>query len=201
MLFIMLGIWPMVGVAQGDHPNVYLLKDATIIVDGKTNINEFTCKLNVKNLFDTLQVMGHWDGESIIFEGLNLVLPIEGFDCGMKMMTKEFRTLVDMKNYPWMSLDVRRMFVPADSPLDTLENLITHVQVSLKENQNIEEVNNGSIYHGDGLITLQGSKRLNLEEYGIDRPKKFFGVVEVQEFIDVFFDVELLLYKKEDESR
>ena len=98
---------------QDSENNKYILEKVSIVIKGRSNVNEFDCTLENLEGGEALDIIGFYDGESVNFEGLKLNIPIEGFDCGVRMMTRDFRDLLESEKYPKLSLDIKKIILPA----------------------------------------------------------------------------------------
>lgn len=183
---------------SGQEDNVgkdFVVKTISIVIVGKTNVNKFSCKLKEYVANDTLKISGIWNGKSVEFDGLYLQVPVEGFNCGLPMMTNDFRNLLKFDRHPKLSMEIREIYLPPSPNLNALENMTANTVLTIAGEKQLEEVYDSYLYEIENELILGGKHELNMRAYQIDPPIKFFGTIVVEEQLDIEFDVTLELVK------
>ncbi|WP_420581759.1 hypothetical protein [Reichenbachiella sp.] len=197
ILLLFVGIGSLFDVCgqEGHVGKEFVVKTINIVIEGKTNVNKFSCKLKKYVANDTLKISGIWNGKSVEFEGLYLKVPVEGFNCGLPMMTHDFRKLLKYDAHPELSMKVNEIYLPPSPNLNALENMTANTMLTIAGENQLEEVYNSYLYENDEELILGGKHELNMRRYQIEPPIKFFGTVVIQEQLDINFEVILQLVK------
>ena len=167
----------------------FVLRHAYFAIAGETNINNFSCRLVLQNLSDTLAISGNWKGLSLDTKGLDFQLPTNEFDCGMKMMTKDFQKLLQSEKYPYIGLSIDMLHLNDDYNLDSLYNVGSNAIIQIASQTQIENIQNGYLRNYEGQFILGGSHKIKMTQYNIEPPSKFFGAVKAKEELYIEFEV------------
>src|SRR5687768_12268919 len=64
--------------------------ESQLIIQGSTNVNHFSCKIEYCTGTDTLQYIENISTRELRFTRSQLTVPIRSFDCGAKPISKDF---------------------------------------------------------------------------------------------------------------
>ncbi|MEP2026602.1 MAG: hypothetical protein ABJH98_02005 [Reichenbachiella sp.] len=195
ILLISFGLgWVLNVSGQEDNGgSSYVVKSIGIVIEGKTNVNKFSCKLKKYVSNDTLKINGIWNGKSVEFDGLYLQVPVDGFNCGLPPMTADFRNLLKSEQYPQLSMEIREIYLPPLPNLSALENMTANTMLTIAGEKQTEEIYDSYLNEVGNELILGGKHELNMRAYQIEPPSKFFGTIVVQEQLDIEFEVMLQL--------
>ncbi len=171
---------------------LYLLKDHEVVINGKTNVNKFSCKLKIDDIQDTLSIKVTHAYNRIDFQGLNLSLPINEFDCGNPIMNADLRKLLRADEYPELVLEMKRIEFGPPSKGGYDDSYIINTLITIAEVRKTEVFRNSGIEEDDKRIRFYGKHNLLLTNYNIEPPQKFFGTIKVQNELEVEFEINLL---------
>jgi len=65
--------------------------DSRLTIQGSTNINEFSCKIDYYLGADTLQYEKNHNNGILVFSNNCMSIPITNFECDTKQISKDFR--------------------------------------------------------------------------------------------------------------
>lgn len=172
-----------------------VLPDSRLTIDGKTNVNTFQCAINQYKGRDTLIL--HEGGRNVrpVFVKGSVALDASSFDCGMALMTTDFRKTIESKSYPTIVID----FISFERTphYGNEERFKGIVKISLGGVTKLFEMD-CSINAGEsGLIHLRGDKNFTFADFNLQPPKRMMGLVKVEQSLNVGFDLVLKL----DENR
>jgi hypothetical protein len=170
---------------------LYLLKDHEVVINGKTNVNKFSCKLKMSDLKDTLSIKVTHAYNRIDFQGLALRLPINEFDCGNPIMNADLRKLLQADEYPELVLEMKRIEFGPPSKGGYDDSYIINTLITIAEVRKTEVFRNSGIEEDDKHIRFYGKHNLFLTNYNIEPPQKFFGTIKVQNELEVEFEINL----------
>ncbi len=141
-----------------------------IRIDGSTNVNTFRC------------VNNHFNAEYGVYiftekKLPNIILKIKDFDCGNKMMTKDFQNILNAEKYPDMILQ----FI---SFTKMQNNYIAVVEVRMMNQSKRYSVTFEVENH-----RLIGRKTVKFSDFKITPPKKMGGMIVVKDNLDLTFSL------------
>ena len=141
-------------------------------IKGWTNINNFKCSNpKFKNSSSVYSFIGN--------QLPNISVAIEDFDCRNKMMTADFRKVLQSDKYPNMTIKFLEFKKSAGNKFEALVE-VKMMTVARKYNIEFSNYNN----------SLVGNKRLKFSDFKIVPPKKMGGMVYVKDELDLVFSLE-----------
>ncbi|MEQ9306636.1 MAG: YceI family protein [Marinoscillum sp.] len=166
------------------------MKGSAFTIEGSTNVSSFQCYLTKTNFADTIAIERTWRHRTITFDRLTLKYPVNEFDCQIELMTEDLRSLLQSDRFPYLFLRVKTIEV-IDGPQE-IENLnvSSEVNVTIAGVTREVRVDKGSVVnHSESLLTFQGKVSLDMVDFGIEPPVKFFGMVKVDNLLEVSFSI------------
>lgn len=169
-----------------------VLPESVLSIDGKTNVNSFTCAIAKYTGTDTLVL--HEGGRNVrpVFVKGSVGLDASTFDCGMAIMTSDFRKTIKSDVYPAIVIDFIS-FERNPSYKQGQENFIGILKISLAGNTKLFEVNCSIETQPSGLIHLKGGRQFTFADFGLKPPTRMMGTIKVQEELYVKFHLVLKL--------
>lgn len=160
---------------------IVILPASEVTVIGDSNIAAFQCEFDTSYLEDSLQISYSQNGNKINFTGAVLVLNNKGFDCGSKGINRDFHDLLQTKQHPKILLNLN------DVMLSSPTKGLARVGITIAGKEKFYEV---PVTIKDGVIAeFKGNLHLNITEYGLEAPKKLFGMIVVKDEIDINFNL------------
>ncbi|WP_082002108.1 YceI family protein [Chryseobacterium sp. JAH] len=139
-------------------------------INGSTNVSSF-------QFFNTT-FKNDRDSYSLSEKNLpNIILKVSDFDCGNKMMIRDFRKMLNVEKYPEMT--IRFLSLTKDQ-----KNLLAVIEVKI--------MNQTKKYHVDFIIQnnkLIGRKSLKFSDFNITPPKKMGGMIVVKDDLDLILSL------------
>lgn len=137
-------------------------------INGSTNVNSFQC---VNSKFKN----GVY---SFSEKNLpNIILKVSDFDCGNRMMTKDFQKILNVEKYPEMSIKFINF-------TKTQKNFIAVVEVKMMDQSiryNVEFALDNN--------KMTGHKNLKFSDFNITPPKKMGGMIVVKDDLNLTFSL------------
>jgi hypothetical protein len=164
---------------------------STVIIDGKMNNKTFQCSTTRYNSNDTLVLRQEKPGQKPVFTQGTVKAGAAAFDCGMKVMTRDFLKTIDAEQYP----DIKIQFVsferlPRYQPKE--ERFKTKMRISLSATTQDFDVTCAITKDEAGYIHLKGGRHFKFSDFKLTPPSKMGGIIKVNENIDVNFHLILL---------
>lgn len=172
----------MISYAQKDFEKetISILPESELIIAGSTNVNKFDCKFNIELITDSKEIKFTKNENFLYFSHLKLALQTEGFDCGNNRMNSDFQDLLLSEKYPELVIELNKVEALAG---EYVKAYVT-VQIAGKTNNYTMPVLLKE--HG-----YQGKLKINIKDFDLVPPKKALGLIEVDEMIEVQFDLKI----------
>ena len=167
-----------------DSTSIEILPKSRLTITGDTNINEFLCEFNTALISKNKQIKFYEGESSICFEDALLRLENTGFDCGNKAINKDFHTLIQTDKYPEISLELKK--ITFEGKNRAVADVVLSIAGINKDYKVPVEIVSKNSPHFKGLL------KLNIDDFNLEPPKKFFGMVVVKKEIEINFNLAVL---------
>jgi hypothetical protein len=172
---------------------IEILPESRLTIEGESNVNCFTFQYDQKLLNYDLCVTANSLNNKIDLKNANLNLNIKGFDSGNSLMNKDFYDLLNVSQHPTLEISL----LSAKPNLNSLNEYIElETQISIAGEKRIEKIIVRPITL-DSYWHFIGKTDLNLNNYNIAPPSKFFGMVKVKDQLKIEFDLRFRMSKLE----
>src|SRR6185369_15606537 len=164
---------------------------SSVTINGKTNVNSFQCAINKYTGNDTLILRQVKPGVKPVFTQGAVSLAATTFDCGMKVMTKDFLKTINASQYPNIIIEfVSFEKLPRYQPKE--ERFQTNMKISLASVGRNFDLTCSITKDEAGYVHLKGGKDSNFSDFGLKPPSRMAGAVKVKEKLEVNFHLILL---------
>ncbi|MEQ9402344.1 MAG: hypothetical protein RIM99_02060 [Cyclobacteriaceae bacterium] len=174
------------------EPNYHRVKvtSSSIVINGKTNVNHFRCRMDQPAINDSIVVKNIWTNLKIEFEGLSLKYSLYDFECGIRAMSNEFLELMKADEEPYLFLQLNAITIcPYNDSFDELV-VDAEVEILLAGVRRQITIVNGTVRNiSSAKLTIEGDKELYMTDFGIEPPTKFLGIVKVTDDIHIQFEI------------
>ena len=165
---------------------------STLNIEGTTNVNTYECAIIRYQGNDTLVL--HEGGRNIrpVFVKGAVELDATSCDCGIPLMTSDFRKAINSKEHPTIIIDFisfERMPVYA-SQNDQFKGIL---KISIGGVSRVFEVDCTINATRAGTIHLVGTRIFNFSDFNIVPPTRLLGTVRVNQSLTVSFHLQLKL--------
>ncbi len=168
------------------NSTILITTESSLIIKGSSNINSFSCLYSIDKIKNPIPINYHHNNGIITFSKTLLTLNNIHFDCGGKGINNDFNKILKSDEYPHISLNLKEISplntttVEATIAIDIAGITKTHkIPVKFQQNKNIAVV---------------GNLTISMSDYNLNAPKKIFGLITVDDTIDISFE----LFLKED---
>jgi hypothetical protein len=161
-----------------------------LTIDGKTNVNAFQCAITQYLGQDTLVLLEGKNKRPVFTKGF-VGLEAAGFDCGMQVMTNDFRKTIKSKEFPVVSIE----FISFEKApkYGVEEEFKGKMKISLAGLTKPFEMTCTIKAESTGYIHLKGGRRFTFSDFNLEAPSHMMGLVKVHNDLDVSFHLVLLL--------
>ena len=161
---------------------IKVLPESSLKINGKTNVNKFSCVFQISNINQPIRVNFEKKKEHLKFKNTFLILENDCFDCGNNMMNKDLRKLLKTDDFPHIQLLLKAV------ELKNADNIsMAVVEISLagvKNNYRVPvQIKNSNHTNLNGVLAI------DIEDFDLEAPKKMLGAVKVSNYIEIQFDL------------
>ena len=166
-----------------------ITKGCSLKVDGKTNVNKFSCLIADYSEPETLTFKKANATGSIAMSG-RLTLPVQNFDCHNPMMTKDLRKSLKAKEFPNLTIRFISLnkYPDFNRGQDTLDGLVSIELAGVTKRFTIHYT---FIPEGDDSLTLIGTRKVYFSDFNIVPPRKLGGMIQTSNDLNVEFNLNI----------
>ncbi|MGB8192402.1 MAG: hypothetical protein WCF67_10810 [Chitinophagaceae bacterium] len=163
-------------------------KNSSLYIQGKTNVNRFTCNIDQYAENDTIICFGE-PLKQVRLSGA-LQLNVSSFNCHSRLITKDFRKTIKAEKYP--VLTIRFLSLESMPALQSeSESIKGWVEIELAGVVKKFELNYSFSKTPSGSIQLIGERRFSFSDFNLLPAKKLGGVIKIKDAFDVKFQLTL----------
>ena len=160
LLYLLFGFITIIAQAQENF----------VQINGNTNVNSFRC---VNNKFKAETGVYTFSEKTLP----NIILKVNDFDCGNKMMTKDFQKILNSEKYPDMTIK----FIHFTKTQKSYNAVVEVRMMNQSKRYNVEfNVENNKMI---------GRKNVKFSDFNITPPKKMGGMIVVKDDLNLIFSL------------
>jgi len=183
LLYSLFLIFSVKGFAQNDFATktIKILATSELTIKGDTNISEFECVFNTIYLEEFSEVAYIKSGNNISFKNATLSLKNKGFDCGNKVINKDFHSLLKTKEYPIITMELTKITI------DKYQKGKAFVKITIAgiKREYTFPINVIS----SPMNRFIGKLKLDIRDFNLEPPKKMFGLIVIDKEIEIDFNL------------
>lgn len=157
-------------------------------INGKTNVNRFTCEIKGYYYTDTL-IINKRDKEIILSGRINP--DIQNFDCNNAMMTHDLRKTLKEKQFPKFKISFLSLNKFPDMNVG-IQHITGLVDIELAGITKRLKINYDVFMDAQKVIHLLGLREVNFSDFNLIPPKRLGGMVRTRDKISVSFNLNLM---------
>ncbi|KFC19096.1 hypothetical protein IO89_16415 [Epilithonimonas lactis] len=139
-------------------------------INGSKNVNSFQC---INKKFKSEIGLYHFFDKKLPY----IILNVKDFDCGNKMMTKDFQKILNAEKYPEMTI----RFINFSK---TQKNFLAVVEVKM-----MNQIKRYNIEFWIEDSKMIGRKNVKFSDFRITPPKKMGGMIVVRDDLDLLLSL------------
>ncbi len=174
---------------------MWIIKSSSSLeVDGSTNINNFSCKINSYKQTDTLYFSTKENEHKNVKVDGKLRVNVSDFDCQHRIMTKDLQKTLQSEKHPQM---IVKFINFAEMPITIQSRSITtgDVQIELAGVKKSFLVQYSINKLNKNNIELLGFRKVNFSDFNLKPPSKLGGTIKVKNELQVEFKLQLQKYE------
>lgn len=179
---------PLSSINHGHTTSWQVEKSSYLRINGATNINRFHCTYNSPTLSDTLSVNLTYDETTIFFINKELAVPVAFFDCQNSFITSDFRKTLKAEEHPNIELTFKSIRLTPELDTQFTKGTIEISIAGITRSYNVAYSMNGN---DRGEWNLKGAQDIQLQDFGLNPPKRLLNLIQVKDQISVLFSLKL----------
>ena len=160
--------------------------NSSLNIEGRSNISQFSWKVTKYLVADTLEYVKNETTRQFLFSNKSLSIDINDFDCHQRMITSDFRKTLKADQNRYLKIQ----FISLDA-FDTRnrQTVKGKVEIWLAGQVKCTTIDFITNTTNNGLIQMNGTKKLLFSEFNLTPPKKLAGFIKIKEDIRVNFEL------------
>jgi hypothetical protein len=157
-------------------------------IHGSTNVNSFQCNLRQYHNNDTIEFIRGSESIEMKFTHNRMRIPVKGFHCGNNQITRDFLATLKSDTYPHLEIffrSFRNQSIRDNSYIDGV------VDITLAGATKRYTIRYLARKPDQDTIHLTGIQAVNFGDFKLDPPNKMMGLIQVQECLEVEFNLTL----------
>ena len=159
---------------------VNIASNSEVIISGKSNVNSFKCKYNSQLIEDDIVVTSIKSNDTkIVLNNAKIVIKTNGFDCCNRMINKDFKTILKADDYDNIIIELKEIEMNGNC-------FITKLNIEIAGKNKVYEI---PMTFVEKTKNVKGTLRLNIKDFNLKSPKKLFNLIEVNDNVDIDFNL------------
>lgn len=168
----------------------WIIKESSnVIVEGKTNVNTFICKIKEYGRRDTLTIDRKTAKKHRFPVQSTITIPISGFDCRNSIMTRDLQITLNSKKFPNMHITIVHLSEMLTSNPSCLNGQVDIILAGQRQSYVVEFY----LKRHNRDFLLEGKQRIHFTDFNLKPPTKMGGTIAVKNELEV--TVNLILQK------
>ncbi|MBK5277703.1 MAG: YceI family protein [Bacteroidia bacterium] len=162
--------------------------ESRLSIQGSTNVNNFTCKIEYCTGTDTLQYVENSSASELSFTRSRMTIPVRSFDCGTRQISKDFWRTLKSETYPELDINFRSL-----QHMVFKNNSYTNgvVDIKLAGVTSRYNIRYRVSVRDNNTILLNGFHKVHFSDFNLEAPRKMKGLIKVKEVMNVEFNLVL----------
>ncbi len=171
-----------------DINQIWTVKSASnIYINGATNLNKFVCGINDYGKESHLKFSTMRSRDGFYKVNGHIVVPINNFNCGHKIMTKDFQRTLKSPKYPDMIINFKKAtHLPDEKP----QCIVVGLEIHLAECVKYLSIDFQPIKRNPDLL-WNGVAHLKFSDFDLEPPSKFGVSIKVKNELAVEINLNL----------
>lgn len=182
LLFVLTFCWTCFGRAA-DRVETVIAEGSILEIRGRSNITSFACEYTELISPDTLV---HWvllDDAVRVKQAHPIALGVRAFDCGNRFITRDLRRTLQSDSFPQMHLRLHQLDIADATPF------FAQVYLSIVGVERLCTVTIEEVVRDETGLRVRGAGQIDLSAFSIRPVSSMWGLVRVDERIDIAFDL------------
>ncbi len=151
-----------------------------VAIKGKSNVNSFECNYNSNYLSkETIEIEFLKENTKTKVKGAIIYIKSDGFDCGNKMITKDFKTILKSDVYSYITINLKEL-------VENKSNYTAIIDVTIA---GFKKEYSLPVTFNSKNLNVKGQLKLNIKDFKLKSPKKLLGMIKVNDNVEIDFNL------------
>lgn len=166
-----------------EYADVSFHTSSSLFIQGSSNVNTFQCHFNMASMPAKTRIYYQKNEPIISFKNAKLKLTNQGFNCGSRLINKDFHELLQSEKYPFIHLELEKIVSH-----DYGYTAYVEIQIAGKKIRYAIPIK-----QKETTDKYSGKLDINITDFNLVPPKKMLGAIVVREEISIHFDFKLTI--------
>ncbi|MEO1023470.1 MAG: hypothetical protein AAFW89_13075 [Bacteroidota bacterium] len=186
LFFLLIPLW--VSAQNPDTVQVKIQSESVLLLHGKTNINQFSCRLNQSFENEVFPIALTRSDSILTLENARLDLETASFNCGRRKITKDFISTLKANDHPHIKLEFgRAWFIYEETPKGLIPMLKAIIEITIGTIKKQYTVPVSELDLEGEVLSFSGEQVVSMNDYELVPPSPMMGLIKVRDEISVQF--------------
>lgn len=185
-IFVQILVFFLVGAGYQSAPagSIRILPESFMTIDGTSNINRFSLRFDFGEYADELDLSISSEENHMVIHPYTLHIPIREFKCKNILLLRNFREALKYREQPDILIYIDSLML---SEVKTKKMGNIHTEVQIGGVRMPEEISYLLVENEDGILSMIGTVRINMNDFQLECGTKFLGLIQVDEWVNISF--------------
>lgn len=166
----------------------FVKNNCVIIIEGESNVNNFTCKVDSYYSADNLVLINN-PGNKYSFSKNRIVIDSRQFDCGKPLLTRDFLQTLRADENPEIIISfVSLNRLPCENCNEDFIDGVVRITMAGVTKESIITFSVKPM--ANGTKSLLGQHSFNFSDFQLNPPSKLMGMIQVKNELSVSFSLQ-----------
>lgn len=162
--------------------------ESRLTIHGTTNVSNFKCMFDCLENSDTLEFSRDYRLAEIHFSKSKMTIPVRNFDCGNRQISRDFWHTLKSEAHPNLDIIFRKFKGSVIKDNSSIEGVMDIVLAGTTKRYIVKYQTS---LRGENTVLLKGTQVVHFADFKLSPPKKMMGLIQVQENLEVEFNLVL----------
>ncbi len=167
---------------ESEKPTVVLMKDSYLKINGSSNINNFSCRYDFEAYYHKNRFSASYYDGVYSLDTLKVKIPVGNFDCGNRMLKKDFLKTLEYQSYPFITMQMQQLELGIHT--DKRNSL---VDLNIGGASKLQKVNYRLKAIDETAFILEGKTHVDITDFNLKPVSRFFGMIKVDKDVEIRF--------------
>ncbi|HYF02818.1 MAG TPA: hypothetical protein VEC36_05545 [Patescibacteria group bacterium] len=159
--------------------------ESQITIQGSTNIGSYSCSL--EKVYSQEPLIYTQTNDNLQFRRNRLVLPVKEFECNNFLIDKDFQELLKAKEYNNIFVEMLEL----ENPESIHGKVSGKVKITIMNSEKVYMIPFQAKHSVSKDFSLTGKVNLVFSDFNLVPPKRFGGMIKIDETIAVNFNLKM----------
>lgn len=167
---------------QIDEVDSIILEGSKLRINGTSNVTDFECIYSEQISSDALYQQISY-GDSLFISGDSIKLRASSFDCGKRAINRDMQKTLKAEEFPFLEIGLKSVEIADELPFSAT------LRITIAGKTRLDNILITSFSSTERGISFSGNGPVLLSNYDLEPPSALFGLVKVDDEIDIRFDL------------